>query len=192
MTSATRVTWPVALVLSLALVAAAAIFMYMQGRPAICPCGFVKFYWLGPKGQPEESQHFLDIYSATHVLHGVLFYFLIWLVTRGRLSILAMLVVAVLLESLWEVFENSNYMIRRYQEASYAGYVGDSVINAVGDVATMVVGFLIAALLPAWLTFILFIGAEVGLALLIRDNLSLNILNLVYPIDWIQSWQDGK
>ena len=99
------------------------------------------------------------------------------------------LIIAVLLESGWELWENSNYLIDRYNKAGVV-YAGDSIINSVGDLLVMMLGFLIAATAPAWVSVLILFGTEVGLALLIRDNLLLNIINLIRPIEWISKWQE--
>jgi len=106
-----KLSLPIAALISLAIIAVTAAILYMYGRAPICPCGFVKLFWWGPRGALQESQHVLDIYSATHVLHGILLYFVIWLVGRGRVPAAAGLIIAVALESGWELWENSNYLI---------------------------------------------------------------------------------
>ena len=136
---------------------------------------------------PEEI---LDIYSLSHVLHGLIFFFVVWLIFRGRVSVWAGLVLAVLIESGWELYENSNYLINRYRTAGY-DYSGDSIVNSVFDIFSMMVGYLIAAVAPAWMSVLLLVGVEVGMGALIRDNLLLNIVNLIHPVDWITKWQDG-
>src|SRR5262245_28076711 len=94
-----KMTWPIATALSTLIIAATAGFHYWAGRTPICKCGYVKLWWWGPKAAPEESQHLLDIYSLSHVLHGLIFFFLIWLILRGRVSMWAGLVLAVIIES---------------------------------------------------------------------------------------------
>ena len=186
-----RLTFASASLISLGIILATAVIHYAAGRSPICKCGYVKQFWWGPKGTAEESQHFLDIYSTSHVLHGMIFYFLLWLICRGHLSVWARLVIAVLLESGWELFENSSYIISRYQSADVA-YNGDSIINSVGDILSMMAGFLIAARVPPWVSVLLVIGTELADLALIRDNLTLNILNLLHPVEWITKWQEGR
>jgi hypothetical protein len=186
-----RLSLPVALLATLAIVAAVAAIMFWQGRLPICKCGYIKL-WHGGRGDSEISQHLADWYTYSHVLHGVIFYFLLWLVFRGRLSVGARLVLATLIEGAWELFENTPFIINRYRSQTISrDYFGDTIINTVGDMLAMIVGFLIAARLPAWVTVFLLVATELVLLYLIRDNLLLNIIMLVYPLDWIRQWQAG-
>ena len=186
-----RLSLPVALLVSLGIVAAVAALMFWMGRLPICKCGYIKL-WHGGRGDSEISQHLADWYTYSHVLHGVIFYFLLWFVFRGRLSVAARLVIATLIEGAWEIFENTPFIINRYRTQTISrDYFGDTIINTVGDMLAMIVGFLIAARLPAWVTVFLLIATELVLLYLIRDNLLLNIIMLVYPLDWIRQWQAG-
>lgn len=185
-----RLTFASASLISLGIIAVTAAMHYWAGRAPICKCGYVKLWWWGEKGAAEESQHIFDIYATSHVLHGLIFYFLLWLISRGHLSVWARLVIAVLLESGWELFENSNYLVARYRAAG-VDYSGDSIINSVADIVAMMVGFLIASRVPAWVSVLLLIATEVVVAILIRDNLLLNIINVIHPIAWITKWQEG-
>jgi hypothetical protein len=162
-----------------------------MGHVWICKCGTIKLWYPGKAG-PEVSQHLTDWYTYSHVLHGIIFYFLLWLLTQGYLSVAARLVLAVLIEAGWEIFENSEFIINRYRTQTVSrDYYGDSVVNATVDIVAMVVGFLIAARLPAWVTIALLIATELALLWIIRDNLTLNIIMLLYPIEWIKQWQAG-
>jgi Protein of unknown function (DUF2585) len=180
---------PKALLISLGIVLVAALVLYAMGRTPMCPCPFK--LWVG-RGQPEQSQHFLDWYSYTHVLHGVIFYFLLTVILRGRLSVAARLVIATVIEGGWEIFENTPFIINRYRTATIShDYYGDTIVNSVGDILSMIVGFLIAARLPVWVTIFLFLASEVLLFVLLRDNLLLNIIMLIYPMEWIRQLQTG-
>jgi hypothetical protein len=182
-------TLPMALLIALGLIAVAAGILLWMGHIPMCKCGYIKL-WHTAKADSETSQHIADWYTYSHVLHGIIFYWLLWAVFRGRLSIGARLVIAVLIEGAWEIFENSPFIINRYRSQTISrDYFGDSVINSVGDMVAMVVGFLLAARLPPWVTVLLLIVTEVVMLLLIRDNLLLNIIMLVYPLEWIKQWQ---
>jgi len=186
-----RLSLRAALLLSLALVAATAAILLWMGRSPICSCGYIKL-WHGGRNDAETSQHIADWYTYSHVLHGVIFYWLLWAIFRGRLSVAARLAVAVLIEGAWEIFENTSFIINRYRSQTISlGYAGDSVINSVSDMLAMIAGFLVAWRLPAWVTVVLLIATEAVLLYLIRDNLLLNIVMLLYPLEWIRQWQAG-
>lgn len=179
--------WGLALLVALA----AAVLLAAMGRSPICPCGTVKL-WHGDIWSAENSQHLTDWYAPSHVLHGLLFYMALhWLTPRWRLG--PRLVIATLVEVAWEVLENTDAMIDRYRETTISlGYYGDSVINSTVDVAAMWLGFLIAARAPVWTSVALFLLAEIGVALMIRDGLTLNVLMLVWPLQSVLDWQAAK
>jgi hypothetical protein len=175
---------------ALAIVAAAAAILLWAGRPPICTCGTVKL-WAGQVASADNSQHLADWYSPSHIIHGILFYALFRLVLRGRPPGEG-LILATLIEASWEVVENSQWIIDRYRHETMAlGYSGDSVINSMSDVLMMMIGFGLARRLPAWATVSLAIGFELLTLAVIRDNLTLNVLMLVAPVDAIRNWQGG-
>ncbi len=186
-----RLSLPAAILLSVALIGLAAWILYWMGRIPICKCGTVKL-WHGGRANSEMSQHLSDWYTYSHVLHGIIFYWLLSVFARGYLSVAARLVIAVAVEGAWEIFENTPFIINRYRDQTISrDYYGDSIVNSVGDMLAMVVGFLLAARLPAWVTVFLLIATEVLLLALIRDNLTLNVIMLIHPVEAIKQWQGG-
>ncbi|MEM7191908.1 MAG: DUF2585 domain-containing protein [Pseudomonadota bacterium] len=173
------------------LIAGTALTLYWTGHPWICKCGTVKL-WHFQVVSSENSQHIFDWYTPSHIIHGFVFYFLFWLAVP-RTSFGTRLILAILLEAAWEIAENTSYVIDRYREATVAlDYYGDSVLNSVSDILFMVVGFVLAARLPVWLTVTIAIGFEVFTGIMIRDGLALNVLMLMWPSETVLEWQNAR
>lgn len=174
-----------------AILAVAVFELRRQGRLWWCASGDLS-PWAGNIGNQHTSQHLFDPYTFTHLLHGfiicgLLVLFLPWLAVRWRL------VLAVMIEAAWEVFENTNYVINRYREATAAiGYEGDSVFNSLGDILACAAGFALALKLGFRRTVAVFAFTELVLLVGIRDSLLLNIILLIYPIEAIKTWQMGR
>jgi hypothetical protein len=183
-------------------VAAAAYQLHRQGRLWWCACGYL-WLWSGDAWGSHNSQHLFDPYTFTHVLHGiVLCGLLAWCLPR--LSPPWRFCLAVSIEALWEVFENSAFIIERYRAATISlGYQGDTIVNSLGDILAFGVGYALArrlgfknslvlfvaieVVLLIWI--VLFVAIEVVLLIWIRDSLLLNIVMLIHPIDAIKAWQ---
>jgi hypothetical protein len=179
-----RRAWLLALLI---LVAAAAAELAM-GRNPICTCGEIEL-WVGARDSAKTSQMLVDWYSLSHVVHGLLLYALLWLVAR-RWTVEWRFLTGTLLEAAWEVTENTPFVIDRYRSTTAAiGYTGDSIVNSMSDILMMAFGFLVARKLPVWATIMLLIVLEIVPLLVIRDNLTLNILNLLAPNPALQAWQ---
>jgi hypothetical protein len=165
----------------------AAVELWM-GRLPFGPDGRMGL-WEGNIWSSEQSQRFADPYTLSHTIHGMAFYAILWLVAR-RTSARARFIGAMVLEGAWEILENSPIIINRYREATIAlGYVGDSVFNSVSDILFAGLGFLFAWRARPWVTVAVILAMEIGTALWMRDNLTLNIVMLVHPIDAIKDWQ---
>ena len=165
-----------------------ALLLRSQGRLWVCSCGYL-LLWSSDPWSSDNSQHLFDPYSFTHLLHGFLLCGLLALIVP-RLSALWKLWLAVSIEAVWELIENSEFVIRRYREQTAAlGYHGDTIVNSLGDILACGLGFVVAQRLGLRRTFALFVLTEVTLAILIRDNLTLNIVMLIHPIDAIKEWQ---
>jgi hypothetical protein len=159
-----------------------------QGRLWWCSCDYL-LLWSGDPWSSDNSQHLLDPYSFTHLLHGFLFCGPIALVVP-RLTGAWQLWLAVSLEAVWEAVENSRFVIDRYREETAAlGYQGDTIVNSLADILLCAIGFVLARRLGLGRTLALFVVTEVALAVWIRDNLSLNVLMLIYPIEAVKEWQ---
>ena len=175
---------------ALLIVLGAASAEYAMGRVPMCTCGTIKL-WHGVVKSSENSQHLTDWYTFTHIVHGYLFYLLLWLAVP-QWSIPQRFLAAVAVESLWEVLENSPFIIDRYRTATFSlDYYGDSIINSMSDIVAMAIGFIIAARLPVTVVVLLGVASEALMAYAIRDNLFLNIIMLVHPIDAIKAWQEA-
>ena len=182
-----RKTW---LLASVAVAAAAAFVLRAQGRLWLCDCGRVRA-WVGDAWSAETSQQLFDPYTFTHVLHGLAFCGLLALLLP-RVRWRWRFVLAVSAEALWEVIENTDFVIRRYREATAAlGYTGDTVVNSLGDMAACAVGFLVARKLGWLRSVLLFAATEIFLLFWIRDCLVLNIILLLYPSERLRAWQQA-
>ena len=175
-------------ILTFLILAAAGVILLAMGRNPICTCGTVDL-WVGARDSPKTSQMLTDWYSLSHIVHGLLFYAGLWLVAR-RWPLEWRFLAALLVEASWEVVENTPMVIDRYRATTAAlGYTGDSVINSLSDILMMAFGFLIARKLPVWAAVGLLLALEVIPLFTIRDNLTLNVWQLIAPNQALQAWQ---
>lgn len=165
-----------------------AVIELAMGRTFFGPDGRFGL-WEGDIWSAHNSQRFADPYSFSHVGHGILFFALLWGVARG-LAVRHRLLIATALEAAWEILENSPLIIHRYRQATIAaGYEGDSVFNSLSDLLMMMTGFLLASKLRPWQSLAVLGAMELGCLIAVRDNLALNVIMLVCPIQAIKAWQ---
>lgn len=163
----------------------------IEGHSWWCKLGGIS-PWSGNVHSPHNSQHLLDPYTLTHLLHGILFYgSLTWAVPRVPNA--WRMVIALALESIWEIAENTQTVIERYRAATISlGYNGDSILNSLGDIAACALGYVLAARIGPWKSLAIIAVVEIGMLFWIRDNLTLNVVMLVYPIEAVKVWQSGQ
>lgn len=166
------------------------LLSYM-GQSFMYEGGYIKL-WHGVVLSDGNSQHLTDWYTLSHIIHGFLFYGLLSFFFP-RLSFTTRLFIAVGIEVGWELFENTDMIINRYREQALAqGYAGGSIVNSLGDVVSMIGGFMGAWRFPLWVSVILVAMLELVALYFIRDALFLNIIQLIYPIDAVGIWQSGR
>lgn len=182
----TRRVW----LLAIAILACVATVELGMGRHLICTCGTIDL-WVNGRDSPKTSQMLADWYSLSHIVHGLIFYAALWMLARCW-PVERRFLSALVIEACWEMVENSPLVINRYRATAAAiGYQGDSVLNSFCDILFMTFGFLLARKLPLWACVLLLVGLELVPLLVIRDNLTLNILNLLAPNKAVQAWQAG-
>ncbi len=181
-------------ILAICMIALTATILLAMGRTPICKCGTVEL-WHGVVRDSGNSQHLTDWYTPSHIIHGFLFYMGAWVIgyVRGKaLPLGAALLIAIGLEAAWEIVENTDMVIERYRATNIAlDYYGDSVINSVSDIFAMIFGFFLARTLPVRVTVLLAVGMEAFTGYWIHDNLALNIIMLIHPVEAINQWQSA-
>lgn len=193
MTKSTLV--PIVVGYSAALIGIQIGFLHAFGQPFFAASGRL-LLWVNDPFSPDMSQQLADWYSFSHIIHGFIFFGLLRLVAP-RLPLGARFLIAMCIEISWEVVENSPAVIRHYREqALAAGYVGDSILNSLSDTSMMSVGFLLASRVRAHYVVLLALALEIFTASMIRDDLTLNVINLIAPAQWapikaIHAWQAG-
>jgi len=180
------------LAISAVLLAGQALVLFAMNRVPFCQCGIVGF-WGGVYLNAQMSQQFADIYTPSHFLHGVGFFWILWALRKKiPMSLPTMLALAIVVEAGWEILENTEFIINRYRAVTISyDYYGDSIFNSVSDTLFMIIGFLFAYKMPGRVSIVVALILEFGVLYLIRDNLTLNIIMLLYPIEAIRIWQAG-
>ena len=167
-----------------------AVYLNAQGRLWFSASGDV-LLWVGDAFSNENSQQLLDPYSFSHFLHGVIFFFILKYTFRN-FSLESRFVASVMMEGCWEMLENSAIIINRYRDATAAlGYNGDTIYNSYGDLLSCSIGFIVARYVGLKWSILLFIAIELICLFWIKDNLTLNVIMLIYPIEGIKDWQLG-
>lgn len=166
------------------------VALHLEGRLWTCSCGYI-LLWSGNIFTADNSQHFFDPYTFTHIVHGFLFLGLVHLFWP-RVPKPWKFTIAMSAEMLWEVIENNTFIIDRYRSETISiGYVGDTILNSSGDILACALGIFIARKIGLLRAVLLALLMELILALTIRDNLLLNIIMLLYPVEAIRAWQAG-
>jgi hypothetical protein len=183
-------TWRADLAAALAIVCVTALLEIAMGRTLTYHNGPIR-PWVSEVHSDQNSQQISDFYTFSHIIHGAVFYGMTHL-AMGPASIGLRAAVALAIEATWESYENTDTVINRYRSATIAlGYYGDSVLNSMSDILACMLGFLLASRLRWWWTLSWVVAMEVIVAILIRDNLTLNIIMLIWPIEAIKRWQSG-
>lgn len=178
---------PTPALLTVIVILLAVIILLVMGREPWCACGHIDLW--GTINTNEGSQQVFDWYTPSHLLHGFIFYAILWLVAR-RIPMGWRLFIATIVEAVWEISENTPAVIEHYRAVTISlQYYGDSVLNSLMDMLAMVLGFMLARVLPVWLSVAIVIGFEVLTITIIRDGLALNVIMLLWPLDLIRDWQ---
>jgi len=174
----------------LALLTLVVLGEFLMGRVFTSATGNL-YFWYGPTNSAEASQQISDWYTLSHLIHGFAFYLLFWWIGKKHNWPLGLrLFFAVLAECIWELWENTPIAINRYRTATISlGYNGDSIINSLSDIVAMMIGFFAAYKLPVWASITLVIILELVALYAIRDNLALNILMFLTPVEAVKNWQ---
>jgi hypothetical protein len=163
---------------------------YSQGRLWWCPAGDWS-PWSWHVMSQHNSQHVIDAYSFTHILHGMTEFFILGLLFP-RVPMAWRLFMAIGIEGCWEVVENSDSIITRYREVTISlNYFGDSIVNSMSDITCCALGFLLARWLRFWRSAAVFVLTEIVLILAIHDSLTINVIQLLWPSEAVRSWQNS-
>lgn len=126
----------------------------------------------------KTSQQLLDIYSFSHISHGIIFYYIL---NNINISLVKnnSFIISLILEIAFEIFENTPYVINKYRKKKeYKNYSGDSIINIIGDTLSMIFGYYFAQKSFKY-SFVFLILSEILLIPLKSNLLHLSIGSLL-------------
>ncbi len=181
--------WKYALILAVCMLIAGTC-EHLMGRLTFSASGAIRL-WGGGPNSPENSQQFVDWYSFSHVMHGFLLYAVAYRFGRGKLTPPGRFSLGMLLETIWEILENSPLIVARDRRTITAGYSGDTVFNSMSDILCAAAGYCLAKRLPVWCVVALAILMEALTGFVVHDNLVLNVIMLLHPFAGIRRWQAG-
>lgn len=163
-----------------------AFVLNMLGRVVFCKCGEWSNLWISDVWSSHTSQHLADPYSFSHFQHGMIFYWVLRFIGKPYLAL------ALVIEGGWEILENTPFIINRYREGTVSlNYLGDSIVNSIGDIFAALLGFVATRRLSTTVAIFLYVTIELAMLMTIRDCLTLNVLMLVWPVAAIKNWQSG-
>lgn len=174
--------------LSLLLVGLMGAMELWLGRNLACPCG-IKL-WHSVISNYGNSQHLFDWYSMVHVLHGLAYYWLVTLFDRkNKLSIIQKFVIAVFLSCAFEVIENTKWIIAAYRSHySTFHYTGDSVVNSIGDVISVSIGFWVTTKAKLWMSITFFCVDVILIVYALNTVITSNTIIILDKIQHMKFW----
>ena len=126
-----------------------------------------------------SSQDFFDIYSWSHITHGILFYHLFSYFKFPTQQIISF---SIFSEILWEYIENTDYIIQKYRSHNFKNYKGDSLINSLGDILFSIIGIYLSYTSSSFSIFIMIL-LEIILSKYKANFLYLSIGSLLKKIN---------
>ena len=176
--------------LAAALLALQALALHLMGHLGLSTTHSLMM-WVGDVHSRENSQQLTDWYTFSHIIHGFLLYGGLWLLFPA-MPVWKRFVLAVVIESAWEIIENTPLVIRHYRAQALAqGYVGDSILNSLSDTCAMMLGFFLASRIPVWATVAAALALEAFTIYSVHDGLTLNVIGFFWTPEFIAKWQSG-
>ena len=171
-------------------VAFQALALHLMGQPSVS-ITHPLMLWVGDVHSRENSQQLTDWYTFSHIIHGFIFYFALWLLFP-KTPLWKRFILAVAIEAAWEIIENTPMVIRHYRQQALAqGYAGDSILNSLSDTCAMMLGFFFASRIPVWATVATALGLEAFTIYSVHDGLMLNIIGFFWTPEFIAKWQSS-